>query len=138
MRRAREGPRSPHDPRPEPLRAILKRTTKAPLFCHPKLWSEVHLSVLRVTGFGETRTLGEIFGRPMVCSPLDIHLKKATEEISPPFRLGQFNNDVELMLQMYDAKPTNADMEKCIQGMCVNWLKAVRAEVRRYPFIQPG
>lgn len=117
---------------------ILRRTTRAPLFCQPKYWSEVHLNALRVTGFGETYALKDVLGQRMICNPSDIHLIKATEEVSLLSYSGRFGKASEKMLKFHKSRPVDGKMEVCIQNMCIEWLKGVRDHVRRYPYIKIG
>jgi hypothetical protein len=41
-------------PHPDSLQAILGQTTRVPLYIHPELWTSLHLSALRVSGFDKT------------------------------------------------------------------------------------
>ncbi|KAK2813733.1 hypothetical protein FQN50_000131 [Emmonsiellopsis sp. PD_5] len=75
---------APHQHGPESLDAILRRTTKIPLYCHPKSWSDIHLAVLRVEGLDKIYSLEHVIGRPVACDPSDTELQTALSELATP------------------------------------------------------
>ncbi|WEW61273.1 hypothetical protein PRK78_006763 [Emydomyces testavorans] len=132
---AHKGFSSPHDPQPKSLKVVLNQTTSVPVYCHPRMWSDFHLGVLRARHLDETYPLEHVIGRPILCDPSDSSLRKVVEEISKPGNPeGDFQSYIAYILKLMNIRGReNEKFEEWFANLCCEWLERMREEVRKYP-----
>ncbi|EEP79944.1 predicted protein [Uncinocarpus reesii 1704] len=120
-----------HDPQAESLKAILARTTRTPIFCHPKAWSRVHLDILRVSGLDQTHPLDHVIGKPVADNPSAHVLRDEPEETTTP------EEPDSMLLQGFEEGLKENDGQKPgeldIAHLCICWIEVLRNYPGNYP-----
>lgn len=117
---------------PVSLATVLKRTTRTPLFCHPKQWREVHFDILQVEGLDKTYPLDYVVGRPVISDPSDT----ALQEAMGPKNLFRSNCDAidhAFSEDEWMGDRRNQQRELLLADICRDWLRGLREKVRHYP-----
>lgn len=125
-------PSIPHERGPESLAAVLRRTTRTPLYCHPKAWSDDHLRALRVQGLEEVYPLHHVIGCPIAYDPLDTELQSVID--NPPDRDCQLHAMFQSFPALASIVRTDPNYpEQVAGGLCSNTIDQIRDYVRHYP-----
>ncbi|KAK2758215.1 hypothetical protein FQN54_004059 [Arachnomyces sp. PD_36] len=121
----------PHENGPESISEILRRTTRKPLYCHPKSWCDLHLDVFRVEGVGKEYPIDHVLGCPVVCDPSDTDLAEVMEQLSAAG--GRFHNIVSYHVRT--GEKMSRIMEEGVAAVCYGILDDLWQNVRRYPLV---
>jgi hypothetical protein len=77
-------------PHPDSLQAVLRQTTRVPLYTPPELWTTSHLSALHVSGFDETYLPHHADRRDFALDFLSKLINKVCQPENDTFRFVEF------------------------------------------------
>lgn len=120
-----------HENGPKSISEILRKTTRKPLYCHPKLWCDLHLDVLRVEGVDKEYPIDHVLGCPVVCDPSDTDLAEVMQQLSTSG--GRFHNLMGYHVRT--GEKTSRIIEEGTVAVCYGILNDLWQDIRRYPLV---
>jgi hypothetical protein len=115
-------------PLADSLEALLRKTTREPLYVHPSLWSTSHLTALRVSGFDRNYPLEHVIGRPLARDPADADLARIFNAISK----WPEGDDPKLARYLYSARSNSMRDrgDRIYAYVCHIWLESIYSDFR--------
>ncbi|KAK2733089.1 hypothetical protein FQN55_003759 [Onygenales sp. PD_40] len=127
----------PHEHGPESIESILRKTTRKPLYCHPKAWCDTHLDVLRVEGLDKEYPVEHVLGFPVALDPADTALVQLIDQIpNVGEREGYIRITLQVFARMSKTYTSSFDAENHVTGICYAFLDHLREKVRKYPRVE--
>ena len=134
------GHAKPHQNGPDPLKQILRKMTRKPLYCHLKEWCDAHLDILRVEGVDKEYPIDHVLRRPVRLDPSDSDLVNLLEQIPHSEERKGFMRILMLGLCYVVERSriyTACSVERHVASSCSSYIRYLR-EIRKYPKEQRG
>lgn len=133
-----------HENGPESIQSILKKTTRKPLYCHPKFWDDIHLEALRVEGLDQEHPIDYVLGCPVTCETSNAGMLDVMEQILGK-KEGYFHMIYYAHIGRCNLAKKSARLREGEEGalaVCHAALDHMHENVRKYPvadrFSAPG
>ncbi|KAK2805564.1 hypothetical protein FQN50_006191 [Emmonsiellopsis sp. PD_5] len=127
----------PHEHGPESIESILRKTTRKPLYCHPKAWCDAHLDVFRDEGLDKEYPVEHVLGFPVALDPADTALVQLIDQIpNVGEREGYIRITLQVFARMSKTYTSSFDAENHVTGICYAFLDHLREKVRKYPRVE--
>ena len=94
---------------PSPSRPFCGKTTRRPLYCHPKFWCDAHLGALRVEGLDKEYPIEHVLLYPVRLDPGDSGLFELLKQIPG---LGKREDFLAKVFRMAEKCPGRSTIDK--------------------------